>query len=139
MWGDSTDRSGKISPTERAADNKYQKTQVKMLDLSETTFYSIANESLPLDIDEKRLKDIIERAKDFCLMHGEESQQCYCYKPNNDEKIFLGICMRRKTHYDRDALHFAPFVLFPSPFPEKNFDRIVNIQLVVNELFHKVK
>lgn len=47
--------------------------------------------------------------------------------------------MRRKTHYDRDALHFAPFVLFPSPFPEKNFDRIVNIQLVVNELFHKVK
>ena len=47
--------------------------------------------------------------------------------------------MRRKTHYDRDALHFAPFVLFPSPFPEKNFDRIVNIQIVVNELFHKVR
>ena len=46
--------------------------------------------------------------------------------------------MRRKTKYDRDALHFAPFVLFPSPFPEKNFDRVVNIQLVVNELFHKV-
>ena len=25
--------------------------------------------------------------------------------------------MRRKDAYDRDALHFAPFVLFPSPFP----------------------
>lgn len=57
-----------------------------MLDFSETTFYNIANESLPLDIDEKRLKDIVERAKDFCLMHGEEEEptvQCYCYKPNN--------------------------------------------------------
>ena len=76
MWGDSsTDGRGlcKISPTERAADNKYQKTQVKMLDFSETTFYNIANESLPLDIDEKRLKDIVERAKDFCLMHGGDS------------------------------------------------------------------
>ena len=108
-----------------------------MLDFSETTFHSIANDTLPLDLDEKRLKDLIERAKDFCLMHGEGCESYY--KRNNDKKPFLGICMRRKTHYDRDALHFAPFVLFPSPFPEKNFDRIVNIQLVVNELFHKVK
>lgn len=106
-----------------------------MLDFSETTFHSIANDILPLDLDEKRLKDLIERAKDFCLMHGKGCESYY--KP--DKKPFSGICMRRKTQYDRDALHFAPFVLFPSPFPEKNFDCIVNIQLVVNELFHKVK
>ena len=29
--------------------------------------------------------------------------------------------MRRKDAYDRDALHFAPFVLFPSPFPRSQF------------------
>ena len=46
--------------------------------------------------------------------------------------------MRRKTHFDRDGLHFAPFVLFPSPFPETEFDSAVNLQLVVNKLFHKV-
>ena len=33
------------------------------------------------------------------------------------EDNVAGICMRRKDAYDRDALHFAPFVLLPSPFP----------------------
>ena len=37
------------------------------------------------------------------------------YKDNYN--VITGICMRRKDAYDRDALHFAPFVLFPSPFP----------------------
>ena len=39
--------------------------------------------------------------------------------------------MRRKDAYDRDALHFAPFVLFPSPFPRSkistnNFSPVQN-------------
>ena len=32
--------------------------------------------------------------------------------------------MRRKDAYDRDALHFAPFVLFPSPFPRSKFSTV---------------
>ena len=46
--------------------------------------------------------------------------------------------MRRKDAFDRDALHFAPFLLFPSPFPKSEFDRAVNLQPVLNELMHNV-
>ena len=49
-----------------------------------------------------------------------------------------GICMRQRDKYDRDALHFAPFVLFPSPFPREEFYKAVQLQTVLNELMHKV-
>ena len=52
--------------------------------------------------------------------------------------VFLGICMRRKDAFDRDALHFAPFLLLPSPFPRQEFDRAVKLQTLLNELIHKV-
>ena len=71
MWGDG--ETSRISPAESAADMKYQKNRVKMLDFSETTFHNIASDSLSREIDERRLTDIVERAKDFCLMHGEHS------------------------------------------------------------------
>ena len=51
---------------------------------------------------------------------------------------FQGICMRRKDQFDRDALHFAPFMLFPSPFPRDEFEKAVGLQVVINELMHKV-
>ena len=47
--------------------------------------------------------------------------------------------MRQKDKFDRDALHFAPFILFPSPFPRDEFSKAVNLQVIVNELMHKVK
>ena len=80
MWGDG--ESSRISPAESAADKKYQKNRVKMLDFSETTFHNIASNSLPRDIDEEGLIELVERAKDYCLMHGE---QCNHHKPNNDD------------------------------------------------------
>ena len=46
--------------------------------------------------------------------------------------------MRRKDAYDRDSLHFAPFVLFPSPFPKQEFARSLELQPILNELMHKV-
>ena len=46
--------------------------------------------------------------------------------------------MRRKDQFDRDALHFAPFVLFPTSFPRNEFDKSVKLQQVLNELMHKV-
>ena len=46
--------------------------------------------------------------------------------------------MRRKDAYDRDALHFAPFLLLPSPFPREEFNRASKIQTLLNELMHKV-
>ena len=70
MWGDG--ETSRISPAESAADMKYQKNRVKMLDFSETTFHNIASDSLSREIDERRLTEIVERAKDFCLMHGKQ-------------------------------------------------------------------
>merc|ERR1711963_1000880 len=71
-----------------------------------------------LPIPQDQLDDLVEKAKDYALMHG--------------------ICMRRKDAYDRDALHFAPFVLFPSPFPREEFHKAVALQTTLNELMHHV-
>ena len=46
--------------------------------------------------------------------------------------------MRRKDAFDRDALHFAPFLLLPSPFPRQEFSRAVELQTLLNELMHRV-
>ena len=73
---------------------------------------------IPLEMEKQKLADLVEKAKDYALMHG--------------------ICMRRKDQFDRDALHFAPFVLFPSSFPRNEFSKALNLQTVLNELMHKV-
>lgn len=73
---------------------------------------------IDLPLDPKVLEDLVEKAKEYALMHG--------------------ICMRRKEPYDRDSLHFAPFVLFPSAFPRDEFDKAIQIQTLFNELMHKV-
>ena len=72
---------------------------------------------IPIE-DEEKLQDLAEKAKDFALMHG--------------------ICMRKKDAFDRDSLHFAPFLLFPSPFPRSEFDRVVRLQTTLNLLTHRV-
>ena len=59
-------------------------------------------------------------------------------KTNRPTDTLSGICMRRKDQFDRDALHFAPFMLFPSPFPRDEFEKAVSLQVVINELMHKV-
>jgi len=73
---------------------------------------------VPIPLENSKLMDLVDKAKDYCLMHG--------------------ICMRQKDKFDRDALHFAPFVLFPSPFPSNEFLKACELQVIVNELMHKV-
>ena len=46
--------------------------------------------------------------------------------------------MRQKDKFDRDALHFAPFVLFPTPFPRDEYNKSLKLQPILNELMHKV-
>jgi len=71
-----------------------------------------------LPLEEDLLQDLVEKGKDYALMHG--------------------ICMRRKDMFDRDALHFAPFVLFPTPFPRKEYERAISLQPILNILYHKI-
>lgn len=73
---------------------------------------------IPLPIEENRLLDIIEKAKDWVIMHG--------------------AAMRSKANFSPDALQFAPFILTPSSFPRKEFMKAVELQVTLNELMHSV-
>jgi len=71
-----------------------------------------------LPLQHQQLQDLVEKAKDYALMHG--------------------ICMRRRDRFDRDALHFAPFVLFPTPFPRQEYEKAIKLQPILNILYHKI-
>ncbi|PZC72026.1 glutathione synthetase isoform X1 [Helicoverpa armigera] len=73
---------------------------------------------IPLPIEQKNLVNVIEKAKDWALMHG--------------------VAMRDKKHFNKDVIQVAPFVLLPSPFPKCEFEKAVELQPVLNELMHKV-
>ncbi|XP_017850391.1 glutathione synthetase isoform X4 [Drosophila busckii] len=71
---------------------------------------------LPLANDE--LLEVIAKAKDYAIMHG--------------------AAMRSKISYSADSLNFAPFVLVPSSFPRKEFEKAVALQPIINRLMHNV-
>lgn len=71
-----------------------------------------------LPIPEQELKELVNKAKDWALMHG--------------------AAMRSKTLFSNDSLQFAPFILIPSSFPRKEFKKAVEIQPVLNEMMHRV-
>ncbi|XP_043659165.1 glutathione synthetase-like isoform X6 [Drosophila teissieri] len=71
---------------------------------------------LPLAEDE--LLEVTAKAKDYAIMHG--------------------AAMRSKTAFSPDSLNFAPFVLVPSSFPRKEFDKAVALQPIINRLMHNV-
>ncbi|XP_017111649.1 glutathione synthetase-like isoform X1 [Drosophila elegans] len=71
---------------------------------------------LPLPEDE--LLEVTTKAKDYAIMHG--------------------AAMRSKTAFSPDSLNFAPFVLVPSSFPRKEFEKAVALQPIINRLMHNV-
>ncbi|XP_039747492.1 glutathione synthetase-like isoform X2 [Pararge aegeria] len=73
---------------------------------------------IPLPVEHKLLVTVIEKAKDWALMHG--------------------VGMRDRKHFTKDAIQIAPFVLLPSPFPQTEFNKAVELQPILNELMHKV-
>ncbi|XP_045762352.1 glutathione synthetase-like isoform X1 [Maniola jurtina] len=73
---------------------------------------------IPLPLEHKLLVSVIEKAKDWALMHG--------------------VGMRDRKNFTKDSIQIAPFVLLPSPFPRTEFTKAVELQPVLNELMHKV-
>lgn len=73
---------------------------------------------IDLPKDEETLSELISKSKDYALMHG------------------AGI--RPSNNYNPDALQFVPFVLTPSPFPRIEFEKVVKLQITLNELMHAV-
>ncbi|KAJ8931279.1 hypothetical protein NQ314_015846, partial [Rhamnusium bicolor] len=73
---------------------------------------------VPIPLPEDELKELVEKAKDWAIMHG--------------------AAMRSKTNFSEDSVNFAPFVLLPSTFPRNEFNKAVDVQLILNELMHRV-
>jgi len=73
---------------------------------------------ISLDLPKEELEELVDKAKDWALVNG--------------------VCLRSKQNFDRDALQFAPFTLFPSPFPREEFYNACDIQIILNILIHKV-
>ncbi|KAG5867037.1 hypothetical protein JTB14_026679 [Gonioctena quinquepunctata] len=73
---------------------------------------------LPLPVPDDLLKETVLKAKDWAIMHG--------------------CSMRSKKSYSEDAVQISPFALFPSSFPRKEFEKVVELQTVFNELMHRV-
>ncbi|XP_063988879.1 glutathione synthetase-like [Diachasmimorpha longicaudata] len=72
--------------------------------------------NLPLDPD--GLEELVDRAKDWALMHG------------------MGV--RPTSNTTKDIIQFAPFALLPSVFPRKEFEDACEIQAILNTLMHRV-
>lgn len=73
---------------------------------------------VPIPLEEKELKEIVSKAKDWAIMHG------------------IGI--RSTTAFNEDSINFAPFILLPSTFPRREFEKSIEIQTTLNELMHRV-
>lgn len=72
----------------------------------------------PVPLPPAQLHDLVEKAKDYALINGN--------------------CMRQRNCIDRDAIHFVPFTLLPTPFPRQEFMRAVHLQPLLQELFYKL-
>ncbi|XP_017085423.1 glutathione synthetase isoform X1 [Drosophila eugracilis] len=73
---------------------------------------------IQLPLPEEELLEVTAKAKDYAIMHG--------------------AAMRSKTAFSPDSLNFAPFVLVPSSFPRKEFEKAVALQPIINRLMHNV-
>ncbi|XP_055303782.1 glutathione synthetase-like isoform X2 [Sitodiplosis mosellana] len=73
---------------------------------------------IPFPIDEETLNEVISKAKDWAIMHG--------------------AAMRSKADFSEDSVQFAPFILLPTLFPRREFEKAVRLQPILNELMHWV-
>lgn len=79
----------------------------------------ILNTPIIMDLTgEDDLGALIREAKDWAIMHG--------------------VSMRSKDNFSEDAVQIAPFTLFPSAVPRDEFKKVVDLQIIFNELIHLV-
>ncbi|KAJ8672684.1 hypothetical protein QAD02_003944 [Eretmocerus hayati] len=74
--------------------------------------------SLNISLSDFELRELILRAKDWILING--------------------VCMRSRQNFDENISEIAPFCLLPSCFPKSEFQRASEVQVLLNELMHKV-
>jgi len=74
--------------------------------------------AVPLPLEEQAVKELVQDARDFALLHGAG--------------------MRYKDSYCVNTLSMAPFFLFPTPFPKRDFEKVYELQPLINKLMYKV-
>lgn len=77
-----------------------------------------ARTPVELPLDESVLREVVEKSKDWGLMHG------------------MGV--RTADNMDPNILTIAPHTLLPSPIPRKDFDELTRLQPELNLIMHKV-
>lgn len=73
---------------------------------------------IELPLSEEKLRESVDKAKDWTLMHG--------------------MSKRSMKNYSKDQVQLLPFTLVPSSFPQKPFFIVKNVQVLLNQLIHKV-
>lgn len=71
-----------------------------------------------LNLSEQELKTVIQKSKDWAIMNG--------------------VSMRSKESFNFNQVQIAPFLLLPSTFPRREFEKAVEIQIFINEIMHNV-
>ncbi|XP_046653809.1 glutathione synthetase-like isoform X2 [Daphnia pulicaria] len=71
-----------------------------------------------IEFDSCTVDEIATLAKDWALLHG--------------------CCLRSRQNFSTESVEFAPFLLIPSVFPKKEFDKAVELQTLFNEMTHRV-
>lgn len=92
---------------------------------------------LKLPLSNDLLLEVTSKAKDYALMHGAAMRSKTNFSPDSlnvssmaISSIYLLNCVR--------GLQFAPFVLVPSSFPRKEFEKAIALQPIINRLMHNV-
>lgn len=46
------------------------------------------------------------------------------------------MCMRSKEFYDQGLIKLVPITLYPTPFPQDEFEKARILQILLNEVMH---
>lgn len=92
--------------------------------------------SVPFPIPDEQLADVVVKAKDWALMHGAGMRSKTNFNPNviQVKNTFYSIVFV----YNIRIFQFAPFILTPTAFPRREFEKAVGLQTILNELMHWV-
>lgn len=95
---------------------------------------------LPLKKDE--LIEVIAKAKDYAIMHGAAMRSKTSFSPDS---LNVSAPIQSVLPHTANGIlsllmsfKFAPFVLVPSSFPRKEFEKAIALQPIINRLMHNV-
>lgn len=94
-------------------------------------------DSIPSNLlDQTTLADLEREVKDYALCNGKFVAIVSLFAISI--RCVAGICMRTRDNKSEDVIEVAPVTVFPSAFPRSCFELATSVQVLVNELMHRV-